>query len=427
MKALSVFLLCFLIGALYCASLTFQPSFYQNVATVVFILSLCGLFTYNLFAIFSEKKFTIIHLILQLVFLNLGIGMAAFLFHSPEGFFWVQDSVLTHVPESLKYLNYIKGEHVAFKIDKVPGISTHLLSALSMSIFGVNTFATILAQLVFKVLALYFIYRFACLLWSKKEALIAAQIYGLCPTVFFYNLAFYKESAVHAYVAICLFLTMNIFLKKKLWQTIPLLVVLFLLFKERSYISFLMILIIPFFIFDWSYNLRKTHAKYFTGCIVLFTSLLICLSYVLFKKWGAIFTEVYALRDHYKSFSDVQNKYNYDIPYFVAFIKILFSPYFTFNKFKIFNDFSTLLIWGSILNQIIIATAVLGLWKSAKQKIMHLNLWLPFLSFLIAAAYISPWSGRLRDSFYPLIASYAAFYLIQNKYINKIFNKQKNA
>lgn len=352
--------------------------------------------------------------------------MAAYCLNSPEGFFWVQDSVMTHLPESLKYLKFISGEDSFFSIGRFPGMSTHLISAFFMSIFGINTFSTIFAQMVFKVIAVYFIYRFCCLVWDRKNALVAAQIYGLCPTVFFYNLAFYKESAVHAYVAACLFLTINIFHKKKLWQIIPYLIVLFLLFNERVYVSFLMFLITPFFIFEWVYSLRKFNFKLYLRWMIFLSLIVIGLLYIIFSNRLLIINEVNALRDHYKSFSDVQNKYNYEIPYLLAFIKILFSPYFTLNKFKIFNDFSTLLIWGSFVNQTIIAMAVLGLWKSAKQKIMHLNLWLPFLSFLVAAAYISPWSGRLRDSFYPLIASYAAFYLIHNKYFNKIFNHKYN-
>ena len=126
-------------------------------------------------------------------------------------------------------------------------------------------------------------------------------------------------------------------------------------------------------------------------------------------------------RSYHSSFSDIINQFNYMIPYPVAFIKILFSPYFSNNKFSIFTGPSSLLSWGSFINQLIIISAIVGLLKNFRKSSVHFYLWLPLLIFLLFAAYISPWSGRLRDSFYPLIACYAAYYLYNNKYFRKIF------
>lgn len=425
MKTVVQYLICFLAGAAYCTCLTFQIPFSQNASTIIFVLFLTGLFSFNLKKIYSEKPFTFTQTLTQLILINLGIGGAAFILKSPESYFWVQDSVNTHLPESIKYLKFFKGEIPFSEIGHFAGVSTHLVTSLFLGIFGINTLATILAQLFFKIIALTCLYSFNSILWNKRIALVSIILYGLCPTVFFYNLVLYKESAVQAYFAASLLFTLKIFIEKKYWNIIPLIIALLFLLNERFYISYVFVLTLPYFIYKLPFRKTPKGLLLFLICVIVLFIGVYSINYKSMNNY-TVWEHLQAYRQHHQSFSDVLNHYNYEIPYPLAFVKILFSPYFTVNKFKIFNDFSTLLIWGSPINQIIIAASVMGLWKAGKQSLLHVNLWIPFILFLIAAAYISPWSGRLRDSFYPLIASYAAFYLVQNIYFKRVFRLSDN-
>jgi hypothetical protein len=85
---------------------------------------------------------------------------------------------------------------------------------------------------------------------------------------------------------------------------------------------------------------------------------------------------------------------------------------------------------GSFINQVIITLSILGFYKTIKNKkqiALHFFVILPFIIFLLFAAYIGPWSGRLRDSFYPIIAVYGsvgAIYAgqyLRKKELNKKF------
>jgi 4-amino-4-deoxy-L-arabinose transferase-like glycosyltransferase len=407
-------------GPLYCAGLTYGTSFLQNIYTIFFIIFLAVLFFLNLQKINRQEKGPFF-IIIQMLLLNLSIAITAQILISSNAFFWVQD-VQGHLPESLMFTDFIKNHsQVIPDLGFHQGKSTHALTGLSIAIFGINTFATILAQLIFKIIAVVCIYFIGKTLWSKKVGLIAIQLYGFCPTIFFYTIVLYKEAAVQAFLAASILFTLKIFLEKKYLFTIPLIITLALLLGERGYITYLLLLMFPFLIYNLSFEKNKKN-----NLIFFFSGLITLLASYIYKpqlfSYTNIANDLMRTRNLYSSYLDVVGQYNYQIPYPLALLKITFTPFFTINKFEIFSDFSDLLIWGSFINQIIIFSALLGLIRAAKQKILHLYLWIPFFVFLLFAAYVSPFSGRIRDSFYPLISCYAAYYLANNKYFKKTFN-----
>ncbi|HXH73875.1 MAG TPA: glycosyltransferase family 39 protein [Bacteriovoracaceae bacterium] len=414
--------ICIAAGSLYCAGLTYGTPITQNVYTIFFILFLSVLFFLNIQKINEVENKGSSFIFVQIILLNLSIAVTAQILNSPDSFFWVQDSFLTHLPESVKYTDSIKNNFQAEPdLGLRQGRMTHALTGLSFVIFGVNTFATIFVQLIFKLIVVSCIYFYCRILWGTRVAFVAIQLYGFCPTIFFYNLVLYKEGAVQALLAIILLSTLKISLQKKYIFILPTVLALFLMSGERTYITYLLLLMFPFLIYNLPFAKNiKNNLLFLTAAVILAIG-----GYwynpKMFDILGAI-NELTNFRKLYSSFSDVLNRYNYSIPYPLAFLKIVFSPYFSMNKFKIFSDFSDLLIWGSFINQIIIFSSILGFIHSVRVKILHLYLWIPFIAFLICAAYVSPWSGRIRDSFYPLIACYAAFYLLNNKYFKKIFN-----
>lgn len=424
-RRLSCFL-CSAIGCLYCAGLTFTGPFWQNVLTVLFTVSLIALLVFNVRKM-SEVKNPLSLVLIQVLLLNSSIALTALVLNSPSGFFWIQDAMTAHLPQSFKFANFFKGNFSNlrdfFQIESHQGVTTHAVTGLFIAVFGGNPFATIMAQVIFKLITVYLIFHVGKVLWSERVGFIATQFYALCPTIFFYNLVLYKEGAVQALLALVLLSSLQLFVRKRYWFILPLLAGFGLLAKERFYIAYLLLTAtLPLAV----NVLPRSRSRKLITVFGVLVALLVVFYY--FREpilWKVDFyiQSLSSIRDQYASYADVMNKYNYDIPYPVAFIKILFSPYFTPNKFVIFNDFSLLLIWGSFFNQIVIFSAIFGFVHSLRSKFFHLYLWLPFIIFLIFAAYISPFSGRLRDSFYPLIACYAAFYLSQNKYAQKLLGK----
>ncbi len=411
-----------LIGALYCVGLTFLSPVGQSLSTILFILCLCFLFYSNTKRINFDFPS---HIIFQIALLNISIALTAQIIHSPVDFFWVQDSILSHLPISLKYTAFLKGQasvHDTFTgLYDISGKNTHFVTGAFLAILGTNTFATIMAQLFFKLITAVCIYFICDILLNRKIGFIAVQIYSFCPTIFFYNLVLYKESATHAFLALTILLSLKIFLKQKYSLIFPLALILFLMSMERFYIAYLSIVMI--FLFTLHTLLTKKNLRY---ALLTIVALILIACGIYRSEIAEIFfkgvQKVNDLRLEHSRFSDVMNQYNYQIPYIAAFFKILFSPYFTPNKFTIFFNFSTLLIWGSFPNQVIILTSVIGFFKLSKKSIYHIYLWAPFILFLLFAAYVSPWSGRLRDSYYPLIACYAAYFLATNKYFQKYFD-----
>lgn len=418
----SIYFLCFIAGCLYCAALTFSSFLFQNVTTVFFIIFLVFLIYKNISKCNNFAP-SLNSFLLQFIFIILGIAISAQLLHSPNSFFWAQDSLLTHLPESLKFSEFINGKfETRASLGHVDGKITHAITGLFISIFGLNTFTTIFVQLIFKIITSIFIYNICLIQWDRRVGVIAATLYSLCPTIFFYNLVLYKEGMVQLAVALIVFCILKIFLKRKYIFIAPLLLSYLILIGERAYLAYICtapIFLMPFFL---NYLKSKTRKALYLALLIIVAFLLVETGQI---DLNQKFIKLGELRAHYSSFSDVQNKYNYDIPLPVAFLKILFSPYFTINKFSIFQDTSLLLIWGSFINQIIIMLSILGLYQASKKSMYHLALWVPFFIFLFFAAYISPWSGRLRDSFYPLIACYAAYFLHSNKYTQK-FLKLEN-
>lgn len=415
MQKMHLYILCVLAGLLYCLGISVSTFLNHNLATIGFVLFLMFLLFVNL-----KQASPLKVIIIQSMLLNLSIVIMAQILKSPDSFFWTADSISTHLPEAIKFSDFLKGNFSNIhELGLREGRTTHAITGIFIYAFGINTFATVLVELFFKIIILFTIYKIGQELWNNRIGVMAANLYALCPTVFFYNLVLYKECLVQLLVALIILFSIKIFINRSYLYVVPLIISFIVLAGERYYLNYLLITMYAFLpLYFPVFKNKKAKITYLI-------SLALLMSYIIYFDKIDIhgkLIQIEKYRAHYSSFSDVLNAYNYDIPLYVAFIKILFSPYFTLNKFTIFQNTSLLLIWGSFLNQIIILTSIIGLVKASKKTTLHLILWLPFLLFLLFAAYISPWSGRLRDSFYPLIACYCAYFLSTNKYAIKYLN-----
>ena len=117
--------------------------------------------------------------------------------------------------------------------------------------------------------------------------------------------------------------------------------------------------------------------------------------------------------------SDISREWNADLWYPLAVVKVLFTPFFTFHKFEIFRDLSALLTWGSFASQAVIALGCYGFWLQMREagtsqaRVGALIMALPLISFILFFGYLAPYSGRQRDSFFPVIATFAAVAVVR--------------
>ncbi len=342
----------------------------------------------------------------------LGISTGFLLSGAPEKSLWMVDSYTMHLPGSVNIAGFLHGKSVIREtssvFDKI--YFTHYWTGLWFWLIGVFPVVSTLAMLPIKSLTAFLIFLLGKKTFGEKEGLTAALIYIFMPTVLFYTVTFYKEPMIHLAVAAISLATYCIF-RNRDYKYFFLLVPSFLILSNERFYLFPIflgnVLILTLSFKELSIKLKFT----------LYTLGLIGAVFFLNKYQSQIpilrlKSALEVFRANYNSYSDVNSSYNSQLIYPLAFIKLIFTPFFTFNKFKMFYDFSYLLIWGSLLNQFIIFLALFELCRSIKK---HWFFLLPLVSFLIIFAYISPYNGRLRDSFYPIIVVFSTrgFYSFQ--------------
>ena len=398
-----------IIGFTYVATQSAKSELLNHLGNILFTLILIVQILQNLAIIVKNDKANISFIIKQIFSLHFSMAISAQLLIDPVYTLWVPDSLATHIPKTLDLIRFLQGgDFPLLQPGKQFGVITHLTNALFMSLFGVNSFSTIISQLFFKLFAIYFIYKSSMIIFKVRAiSLLAPTLYALCPTVLFYTITFYKESTVHALMSATLYFILSIFINGKIKHVPLLFLSLVILFLERFYLSFLMLMPIGLFLLSSrTKNIYKVVSVFFLSIAAFYISKNYT-EYSLVK----VFQNLKVLRQSHMNLPGINISLNYDIWYPLALIKTIFTPFISPEKFIVFKKFSGLLIWGSLLNQTIILTAFLSFIKEIKKQKTHIIIWMPFITFLLLAAYISPWAGRIRDSFYPIISIYSAHLL----------------
>jgi hypothetical protein len=343
-----------------------------------------------------------------------GIMVATWLSGASETYLWVPDSVNHHVPLAKQFMMALKADSFSPMLDwlkQSDGPLTHGLSGLCFLLFGVGAHATGVALLFFKMTATGLVYCLGRdLFGEKKYGLVAATIYGLMPTILFYSISYYKEAAVQMLVAGVLWGMTAIFSFRRSVVIIGLICAVFLM-RERFYL--LPVVVVPALLISLAQLVRGriVQSSGRIGLVVAVTGLL-GLFYAVYDKQYLIMDLPKILRltrENLISLPDVDPRFNGDLFFPLAVIKSFFTPFFGLRKFEMFFDFSFLLIWGSFVHQAVSFLSAVAGWRSLRDGwSKHLMFWGPILILLFALAYLAPYSGRQRDSLYPVIAVYAA-------------------
>jgi hypothetical protein len=266
--------------------------------------------------------------------------------------------------------------------------------------------------MVVKILTSIVVYRLADRISGKKMAFVSLLIFATAPTVLFYSLVYYKEAVIQLLVATYLFCFYLFVQRPSFLSMLGCIVPIAILLSERFYLApMLAASLFIFMIFSkavpWLAKIAVLIGSGVIGVVIYNRYQGYYLDFAKLFQSMAVFKQVY------NDYPDVDPAYNLKLPYLLGVIKIYFTPFFTLKKFDLFFGYSTLLTWGSFVHQLI---AVLFMWSAVKrffvnEKKVYLMI-LPYILFLFFFGYIAPYNGRLRDSFYPLLAIFAAPALI---------------
>lgn len=398
--------LTFLISTLYSYLLIISSKSFDNFITIGFVVFLV-ISSYIIFK--NIKEINVFDLIQYLCFLHLGIILGFYFGGNPIEELWLVDARTMHAPSAINISNFLSGAEDIRKayseFDKTYFINIYV--GIWFFIFTASPIVSSSALMSIKALSVYNLFKFVKRVYNEEVAKISCIIFIFTPTLLFYTITYYKEAGVQLFIILFCSYLFNISKKGNYKDYIFLTISILYFANERFYLVPILLgtfLLVLFF--------KKSVSPKFKFFIFISSVLGLLLFYLNYSKQipiDKILLVIDRFRNGYNSYSDVNPKYNISLFYPFAIIKFLFTPFFTINKFKIFHNYSYLLIWGSFINQIIIFSGVTFIFQ--RLKILMRSQWfflLPFVFFILFFAYISPYNGRLRDIFYPLISMWAA-------------------
>ncbi|MEI7529968.1 MAG: glycosyltransferase family 39 protein [Elusimicrobiota bacterium] len=418
-----------LLALFICASsyaygiLTVPRPFYSTV-TLGFLAALLAVFLVNLARILRADESALggelRRVLLCAGALHCALILGFYLSGHPQTALWVEDSYHLHIPGAVNVAAYIHGREALGSIGVPFGgvFLTQALVGVFFSFLGASPVVSAAVLALVKLLAVVVLFRLGRMMFGERAGLIGALLYVFSPTILYYTTVFYKEAVIQLVVAALLLAALRIYRKAGGWGDWLLLAAsLAALINERFYLFFFFLLaLIP----PALHAARSLGRFSRAGAALLAAACFSALAYK-YMGWvnakfgplnsseGCFFSGINNLRALYNGFPDVSSV-NSTLAYPFAFLKILFTPFFTMNKFQLFSDYSYILIWGSFFNQAVIALSLYGLYKALRADWRtHGLLLFPYFLFLCIFAYVAPFNGRLRDSFYPLITIYAAY------------------
>lgn len=345
-----------------------------------------------------------------------GLLIAGFWAIGRSDVLWVPDSFTLHGPGAERALAFLMGngrldftsvfgEQVQF---------TYLWAALLGVFAGINPVSTAVSNLAIKLITWILWHRSISKHYGHQVANMTLLILMFVPTQVFYGLVYYKEPVVQMFVVIAISAALDLRIKPNAQAFIFGAVSVLCLAIERIYLApmlglVLVVSIIPH-IKSFAFNGRSVAS----GVVAIGAAGVFVM--VFFRDFSLlkIFDNLAWLRHNYMNAPGVDKAWNQDIAYPLAVIKILFTPFFHPNKLEVFKDFSAILTWGAIPSQAVTALALFGVAAEfVRARLKTAILTIPFALFLLLFAYLAPYSGRQRDSFYPVIALFAAIGILK--------------
>ncbi|MBN8539930.1 MAG: hypothetical protein J0L82_06050 [Deltaproteobacteria bacterium] len=329
---------------------------------------------------------------------------------------WVPDSFTLHGPGAERAVAFLKGngrldftsvfgEQVQF---------TYLWAALLGVFAGINPVSTAISNLAIKLITWILWHRSISKHYGNQVANVTLLILMFVPTQVFYGLVYYKEPVVQLFVVIALGSALDLRSKPNAQAFTFGAVSVLCLAIERIYLAPMLGLVLVVSIIPHIKSFAFTGRSIASGVVAICAAGVFVV--VFFRDFSLlkIFDNLAWLRHNYMNAPGVDKAWNQDIAYPLAVIKILFTPFFHPNKLEVFKDFSAILTWGAIPSQVVTFLALFGVSiEFLRARLRTAILTIPFILFLVLFAYLAPYSGRQRDSFYPVIALFAAIGILK--------------
>lgn len=397
-----------------------------GAATVSILLAAVGVRSYFVSSTLPrEGSSGRVYLILSGVLVYLGVVIGLVLAGRTDQL-WVADSNTLHVPGVSRAVEFLSGRG-ALSMKSVFGEQVQLVYlwvALWVLPLGLTPVVTALALLVLKVVTWLYVERRVRENFGAEAAQQALCFLIFVPTQIFYGLVFYKEPMVQLLASVAIFESLRFYRTGRNGALLAAFVAISFLALERFYLA-------PMIFFGvlaaMSRLLGRSSARQRVVMAVGALAAIGVFGFLYMRDFGEIefFPRLARFRADMMAPSDISREWNADLWYPLAVVKVLFTPFFTFHKFEIFRDLSALLTWGSFASQVVIALGCYGFWlqmrgggarveaplggrPASEARVGALIMALPLIAFILFFGYLAPYSGRQRDSFFPVIATFAA-------------------
>lgn len=401
----------FFMSLIYSLTILFADNTSDHIITIIYIFFLLIIFVRELLIVDKRDDY-IQGFLFYTASIHLGLACGFLFSDQAVSLVWLHDAQKEHLPNAFEIKNFLS----TFDLNDLdsPIIGNYRLTHLVVGVFflfGTTPMMSILALTFLKFCAIYYLYLYIKESLGEKEAYVGALVFIFSPSILFYSFTLYKDLSVQLLLSATLYYFHKSLISKKLLFSPFLLISVILLALERSYMLFSLIpliLVVPFYLKD-----VDKIVKYSVVLAFIIFTFVGYREFVNIWSLGELVNYFKDYRIQYNSYSYMNAKYNKDLPYLLAFIKLYLTPFFTLDKFKLFFNFSILLTWGSFIHQATMILFTIGVFHELKNNFKRgiINI-LPFLIFMVAFAYIASYSGRTRNSYYSIICMYTSYGLL---------------
>lgn len=393
----------------------------SHIASIAYAFIVCAS-SLVVFLIIDPKKIKTVDLVFILLVVHFSFYIGALAAGIDQSILWGEDSHLYHIPASINYKIDLTNFFTNKEYFNGRVLPIHIVTGILFDLIGVNTLASTLSMLLFKIPIIVLVIKLGEGLFERSVGIKAALLYIYLPSTFMYSAVFFKEVSVQLYIVVFYYFFHHYIIRKEILYFLISLLALLLIGYERIYIFPGIVAGIG----SWfSYELYKRNVERKTLiflCFILVSGFMFTVYFIPILKIENVFQYVNEQRDVYLGLKGV-TEWNRIIPFPLTFFKILLAPFFTPNKLETFKGILFLILWSAPFVNLMMCGMFFEMLKSAiRMPRFHLAILVAVTSYLLLLAYVRPYDARVRDSFTPLFVIYFCALLLNLNWVNKIKN-----
>lgn len=372
--------------------------------------------------LFDIRSIRLSHLIYILIGIHFSFYFGCIVSGADTEILWGGDSNLYHIPASINYKEDIFRFFSNKEYFNGRVLPIHVVTGVLFQFIGVNTFATTLSTLLFKIPVLILTEKLGTSLFDKRVGIMSALMYIFLPSVFMFSAVFFKEVSIQLYVLGFFYFFHLYSSKRNIRFLIMSLFFLMLIGYERIYIFPSIIFGVGFWFLHGLFKKKIEKRTLVFVLLICATGYLFLQYYMPILKINNIFEYIHQQREVYFGLEGV-TKWNRIIPFPLTFFKILLAPFFTLNKFQSYDGILFLILWSAPFVNVLMILMFFEMIKSTVKKPgIHIPVIFSVVSFLLLLAYVRPFDARVRDSLVPIFIIYFCSFLLSSSRFKKLKN-----